>query len=172
AGTAGRWRGVAAAGLAVGVVAAGVFLAGEVFLRRALLDTSVTSYERGAALVPAWADVSRLGARIESFHGLHDPDHRQRALALARQATRRDPADPATWTYLGQLEMVWGSSDAAERALTRALDRNPWLGDALESRAVLAERQGDRPVREESCRRLDVLGRNPPVCRQAATVSS
>jgi hypothetical protein len=156
--------------LTAGVVVAAVFVAGEAFLRRGLLDTSERSFDRGAALVPPWADVSRLGARIHSFDAIHSPPRRQRVLELARQATRRDPDDPLTWSYLAQLELVWGSDVAANRAVGRALARNPWLLEGLSSGAVVAERTGDEAALDRHCRRLKVLGKRPLACGGPATV--
>lgn len=156
--------------MAAGFTLAAVFLVGEAYLRRALLDTSVPTFERGAALVPPWADVSRLGARIQTFGALHSPEQRQRVLALARQATRRDPTDPSTWSYLAQLELVWGSDAAAGRAATRALERNPWLLEGLSSAVVVAKRTGDEAGLAEHCRRLKILGQGHRACGGPATV--
>ena len=164
------WPLTAAAGVAVGAAAAGSLLAGEAFLRQGQLDTSVRPYERGAALLPPWADISRLGGRIQSYAALRSPPLQRRALAFARDATRRDPDDPLTWTYLGQLELAWGSDDGARRALARARERNPWLGEALGASADLARRTGDGELLAHSCGRLRVLGKSRSSCGEAATV--
>lgn len=165
------WRATVALSLVGGVLAGGVLLAGEAFLHHGRLDTSPSAVRRGASLLPAWADVSRLGARTESFAGLHSQEHRQRALELARQATRRDPDDPAAWSYLGQLELVWGTDEGAARAIDRALDRNPWYAEGLQRSAVLGQRTGDRARVTDACRRLAVVGKVPKVCGGAAPVS-
>ena len=165
------WRTASTAGLVAGVVAAGVLLAGEFGLRQATLDTSPERYADAAVLLPPWADVSRMGARISAFHGLHDEGGQRQALALARQATRRDPADPAAWSDLARLELKWGTDAGTARAVDRALERHPWQADALLIRAVLAERTGDAATRAESCRRLATLHRTPPVCGGPATVA-
>lgn len=164
------WRLASAVGVVAGVAAAGVLLTGEALLHQAVLDTSPARHARAAALLPPWADVSRIGARIESFAGLHSEPDRRDALALARQATRRDPADPSAWSNLGRLELEWGTDEAAARALERALERNPWHADALLSGAVLAGRTGDAAARADRCRRLEVLDKAPPVCGGPATV--
>ena len=165
------WRTASTAGLLAGAAAAAVLLAGELGLRQATLDTSPSRYADAAALLPPWADVSRVGARISAFHGLHDDDARRQALVLARQATRRDPADPAAWSELAKLELAWGTDAGTARAVDRALERHPWQADALLVRAVLAERTGDAATGADSCRRLAVLHRTPPVCGGPATVA-
>ena len=162
------WLVGAALGLAAGVVAAGVFLGGEAFLHQGALNSSPDSIERGAALLPAWADVSRLGARTASFAGLHSDEYRARALSLARQATRREPSDPAAWSYLARLELLWGTDPGAAQAVDRTLERNPWYGEALVSSAALGERTGDEARRADACDRLRTLGQPPRVCRGAA----
>ena len=120
--------------------------------------------------MPPWADVSRLGARIQSFYAIHSPKDRVRSLDLARQATRRDPSDPAAWAYLAKLELVWGSDAGARRAVTHALRANPWFADALVSGAVVGRQSGDEALFGDSCRRLAVLGKKAVICRGPATV--
>ena len=164
------WRVVSALGLAASVAAAGVLLVGEAGLRQATLDTSPPRYAEAAALLPAWPEVSQAGSRIEAFHGLHDEAHARKAVALARQATRRDPTSADAWANLATLELKWGSDAAARHAAERALDRNPWSAGALLVRAVSAESAGDASTRDDSCRRLDALGKYPPVCGGPATV--
>ena len=166
------WRVAGAVGLAASVVAAGVLLLGEVRLREATLDTSPERYGRAAALLPAWPEVSQAGSRIEAYHGLHDGAHARQAVALARQATRRDPTSAEAWANLSSLELKWGSDAAARRAAERALDRNPWMAGALVVRALAAEAAGDLPARDDSCRRLEVLGKTAPLCGGPATVDS
>ena len=164
------WRVAGAVGLAASVVAAGALLVGEVRLRQATLDTSPERYARAASLLPAWPEVSQAGSRIEAFHGLHDEAHAGKALALARQATRRDPTSAEAWANLSSLELKWGSDAAARLAADAALDRNPWMAGALVVRALSAEAVGDVPARDDSCRRLVVLGKTAPLCGGPATV--
>ena len=164
------WGVLAMVGLAAGLAAGAVLVTGEALLRRGQLDTSVRDFERGAALLPAWADVSRLGGRIQAFDAIRSPALQRKAIGFARQATRREPEDPLAWTYLGQLELVWGSESEAGAALRRARERNPWLAEALTSSAVLARRTGDQALLDDSCRRLGVLGRTPTPCEGPATV--
>jgi hypothetical protein len=164
------WRVATALGLAAGFAAAGVFLAGEAFLRQGQLDTSPASIQRASRLLPPWADVSRLGARTESFAGLHDEVHRRRALALAAQATRREPSDAWAWAYLGRLELLWGNEADATRAIDQSLRANPWVADGLVSSAALGRRTGDQVRVARACDRLRVLGTTPAVCGGPATV--
>ena len=163
-------RVASALGLAGGAAAAAVLLTGEVFLHGAVLDNDSRAQERASDVLPPWPEVSIAGSRIEAFAGLHSGPARQRALSLARQATRRDPADPAAWSFLGQLELVGGTDARAEVALDRALARNPWLAEGLQRRAILARRTGDEGSHGEACRRLRVLGKVPEVCQGPATV--
>ena len=166
------WRAAAVGSAAAGVAAGSLLVAGSYLLHEASLDTSPERYEQGAALLPPWSEVSRLGVRIEAFHGLHSDEHRREALALARQGTRRDPADPSAWSSLAVIELQWGSQEAAAVAVDRALERNPWSAEALLIRAVLGERTGDAVAEADGCRRLKVLGKVPPVCEGPATVPS
>lgn len=162
------WRAAAAVGLAGGLVAGGILLAGEAYLRRGSLDSSAADVRRGAALLPAWADVSRLGARTEVFAGLHSDEHREAALELARQATRRDPTDSTAWSFLGQLEMVWGTDQRATVAIDRALARNPWSAGALVQSATVGRRTGDEARVFAACDRLHVLGKAADLCGGAS----
>lgn len=164
-------RALVAAGSVVSVTAAVFLLAGQAFLYRAFLDTSVSSFDKAHALLPPWPEVAYVGSRTEAFYGLHSEPHARRSLALAREATRRDPADPSTWSYLANIELKWGTGGAANQALDRALERNPWMANALQVRAKLARTQGDDAVADEACRRLRVLGQKaPPPCRSDAGV--
>ncbi|MDP8992075.1 MAG: O-antigen ligase family protein [Actinomycetota bacterium] len=165
--TAGKgWRLVTVAGLVVGALGGAILLAGEVFLERGFTDASPPSYRRAEALLPPWPEVTLIGARVEAYHGLSPEGlaHRRRALALAREATRRDPADAASWAYLGALELRWGREEKAAAALGRAMERNPWSPLALRAKLDLAERRRDDAGAAESCDRLRRLGRAPPPC--------
>lgn len=170
AGVGRRWRRAAGATLVAGLAVSGVFLGGEALLEQARLDSSPAGMARASALLPPWAEVSRTAARTEVFAGLHDDGHRAKALALARQATRREPEDAASWSYLAQLELVWGSDGAAARAVDRTLERNPWYADGLRSSAVLAARTGDGDRLAAACGRLRTLGRGAEHCGGPATV--
>lgn len=165
----GPWRVVAAVAGGVSVVAAVVLLAGQFFLYRAFLDTSVASFNKAHALLPPWPEVSYVGSRTEAFHGLHSEPHARRSLALAREATRRDPADPSAWSYRGFIELKWGTRPAAAAAFEQSLERNPWLAEGLRGRAMLAQARGDEATLADSCRRLRVLGgKLPSPCRPGA----
>ena len=164
------WRVASAVALAGGAATGAVLLTGEVFLHGASLDNDIATHGRAAAVLPPWPEVSIAGARIEAFAGLHSAPARRRALALAGQAARRDPSDAAAWSFLGQLELVWGTDGQATVALDHALDRNPWLAEALQRRALLAGRTGDGEAHHDACRRLRVLDKVPEVCGGPATV--
>lgn len=161
-GGGGGWRVLVGVGAVASVAAAGALLVGEFFLYRAFLDTSVASFDKAHALLPPWPEVAYVGSRTEAFYGLQSEPHARRSLALAREATRRDPADPSAWSYLGHIERKWGSNAAAAAAFDRSLERNPWLADGLQGQAMLARARGDDATADEACRRLRVLGRNPP----------
>lgn len=158
-------RALVVMGSVASVTAAVVLLVGQVFLYHAFLDTSVSSFDKAHSLLPPWPEVAYVGSRTEAFYGLHSEPHARRSLALAREATRRDPADPSTWSYLGHLELKWGTRAGAAAAFDRALERNPWSADGLRGRVSVASAAGDRDALVESCRRMRVLGRKPlPAC--------
>lgn len=166
------WRAATGVALVVGLLVAGVFVTGEALLERGRLDSSTAGVARASALLPPWAEVSRLAARTEVFAGLRSETHRAEALALAREATRREPEDAASWSYLAQLELVWGTDEAAARAIHRTLERHPWYADGLRSAAVLAARTGDREGLAAACGRLRTIGLVPDRCGGPATVES
>lgn len=148
------------------VAAALVLLVGQVFMYHASLDTSVASFNKAHSLLPPWPEVSYVGSRTEAFYGLHSERHATRSLALAREATRRDPADTRMWSYLGFIELKWGTKTGAATAFDRALERNPWAADGLRGRVVLAEALGDEVTLRDSCKRLRILKQEPLVaCR-------
>ncbi|HUP71266.1 MAG TPA: O-antigen ligase family protein [Acidimicrobiales bacterium] len=163
------WRAVVVVGAVASVVAAVVLVVGQVFLYHAFLDTSVSSFDKARSLLPPWPEVSFVGSRTEAFYGLQSEPHARRSLELAREATRRDPADPSMWSYLGHIELKWGTEVAAAAAFDRSLEENPWLAGGLQGRAIVAQALNDDESLTESCRRLQVLKRKPiPACGAGA----
>ncbi len=162
----GGWTAAAAAGSALGLVGAGLLLVGEASLERGFTDSSLPDYRRAHRVLPPWPEVSVLGSRIEAYHALSSrrEEHRTGSLALAREATRRDPSDATSWAYVANLELAWGSDARAATAVERALSRNPWQGMALGARAELARRRSDHTARADACRRLSQLGPVPRLC--------
>lgn len=161
---------VAVGGAAVGVAVGVVLLAGEVKMSDALLDTSLMAWRSADQLLPAWPEVTYLGARVEAFQALATagPDHRERALALARETVARDPADPQWWAYLGYIELRWGSLEAAGEAFNEALDRLPSHPMGLLGAAEHAHERGDDGALDDACRRLaEVMDLLPDVCSGA-----
>jgi predicted Zn-dependent protease len=143
------------------------YLAGEVRMRDAYLDTSPAAWHRADSLLPSWPEVAYLGTRIEAFQALISTGtvHRERAIRLARETTARDPANPVWWSYLGNLERKWGTPRAALAAYQQALDRLPWFAPALRGTAELSAEAGDTAQRDQACRRLaEVVRRLPSVC--------
>lgn len=154
-----RWGTAVVLALGVGLAAAGVLLVGQASLQRGLQEDSPRLVQRANALSPPWPEVAGLVAGVEADRELNEGgQHRRRTLELARQAVRRDPADPAQWAELGYVELAWGSNEGASTAFRRALEANPWDVESLVGRVTLARRLGDQAILTESCRRLRILG--------------
>lgn len=163
------WRVAAGAALAAGLGASVLLLIGQGFMGHSRRNDSSEQAQRALSLSPPWPEVASLAARVESYYGVIEGEQRRRrTIELARQATRRDPADPAPWSYLGFLELVWGDERRAAMAFKKSLDRNPWGAEALRGSVALASRRGDLPALAENCRRLRILNREPPVCAAGA----
>lgn len=162
----GRTWGLAAAGsLAAGAMAGAVLLLGQGFMGHGRLNDSPGQVQRALTLSPPWPEVAGVAARVESFYGVTEGEpHRTRTLEFARRATQRDPADPAPWSYLGFIELVWGDEGRAATAFAHSLEQNPWDAEGLRGSVALAARRGDKTALEESCRRLRTLHRAPPAC--------
>ncbi|HUR17414.1 MAG TPA: O-antigen ligase family protein [Acidimicrobiales bacterium] len=161
----GAWASTAAGALAAGAMAGTVLLVGQGFMGHARLNDSPGQARWAMTLSPPWPEVAGLAARVESFYGVTEGEpHRSRTVELARRATRRDPADPAAWSYLGFLELVWGDEGRAATAFGHSLDQNPWGAEGLRGSVALAVRRGDQTALAESCRLLRILHRAPPAC--------
>lgn len=161
------WRVAAGAALAAGLAAAALLLVGQGFMGHSRRNDSSEQARRALSLSPPWPEVASLAARVESYYGVIEGEpRRRRTIELARQATRRDPAGPAPWSYLGFLELVWGDEGRAATAFRHSLERNPWGAEGLRGSVALAKRRGDLPALTESCRRLRILHRAPPACAE------
>lgn len=136
----------------VAVIAAGVFLAGEVALANAAVDFSRPAVQTADRLLPPWPQTSNVAWRIEAYHAITERNDQawNRALDRARETARRDPADSGGWADVGDLALRRERVVEARAAYDRALERYPFNRRALEGRIALADREGDD-------RRVDVL---------------
>ena len=82
------------------------------------------------------------------------------ASELAQRQVNQHPADAASWHLLGLTQQAQGKLDDAEKSFSRAVELDPWLLDAYQSMARLAQGRGNTAASIAIWRRLAGLRPN------------
>ncbi len=140
----------------IGATFGGLLLRGDIVLGRAARSVDTAQARRAVRLVPLWPEPAFVLLRAEATdaHRTGDSVHWRRAIAAARDATRRDPSEPSGWNALGELELAHGGVDAAERAFVTARHWNPYSVAALAGLASIAHERHDVARVRRLCRTL------------------
>lgn len=142
----------------VGLGFGAVLLAGDAAYLDGVNDRSFAEIAHADALLPPWPTIAAHRASIASVDRVLTGNRRYEviAVAAAREAVRRDPADPQWLFTLAGYEESRGHQRAADRLYHQTLVRNPWSVVALSGRYRIAVKQGDfadaRLTREQLCR--------------------
>jgi len=139
-------RAVTAVLVVVALGAAGRLLYGDFQLRQAGLDTNEVEAKAAVDALPPWPLPAELAGRAALFRAIstHAPDARADTLHWLRLATRRDNADPSTWSALAEAELYFGDAPSATRDFRQALRWDPWSVRALNGLANAELAEGDR----------------------------
>lgn len=81
----------------------------------------------------------------------------QETLDLARRLSAGHPEDAASWLLLGRAHHLLGQTGDANAAYRRAVELDPWLLDAYQRLATLAQQSGDAKSAIAVWRRLSAL---------------
>ena len=138
---------VCAATAIVGAVAAYRGVSGDASFKQGITNRKLAPIDRADHMFPPWPDVPAQRGSLYATQRFITGDQVYERLAEdnAKEAMRRDPADPQ-WTFqVGNLEEASHRYAAASRYYTRALHLNPWSVNALSGAyriAVRSDRTG------------------------------
>jgi len=137
----------------VGAAAGLSLVVGDTHYARASADRSLTELAAAQRRLPAWPQLSALGADLRHRPGTRPSDA---VLAQGRQAIARDSQDPMWWATLGSIEAMRDHPSAAAAAFRETLVRNPWsffgLSGSYQAARALHHQAAARALRTKLCR--------------------
>ncbi|ANU27589.1 tetratricopeptide repeat protein [Planococcus versutus] len=113
-----------------------------------------------------WLEATLQQANLEQSDKLLD-----KATKLAEKLSNKQPEDVDVWLWQGDIEVIRGNVDGAEKRYERAIALNPYRSDGyVRLMHVLAESRGEKPASFEK-RLPEALRVNEWICLTLATMS-
>jgi O-Antigen ligase len=155
-------------GLGFGVV----LMAGDAAYLNGVNDHSYSEIARADSLLPPWPTLAAQRSSIAGVDRVLSGERKYEGIAIeaAKEAIRRDPADPQWRFTLGSLEESGLHWRAADRLYRETLARNPWSVVALSGTyriAVKEDRFADANVTRDQLCRLATQACPPPPAKFA-----
>ena len=142
-----RLRVTVAPAAALGIGLALMLLVGDFLVVDGMLANSRTRVERGDSYLPPWPEPLTVAARLEVFAWAttRQTQHIQSAIALHREAVRRDPSDPRWWNDLAAVQLAADRPSVARASYARALALAPYSAGAMLGLARVEASDGGNP---------------------------